>query len=252
MIEEYYTNIDETSRLFRDRTNYIEYATTLKYLTEYLDGATTVLDCCAGGGVYAFPLAEQGYTVIAGDFTKKHVDILNASENRHMLADVYHGDVRDLSRFGDSTFDAVLCLGALYHLFTKSDREKCVSECLRVLKSDGIFMFSYINRNAVFINHFNNPNLFEIKMDEKILNDGINDMFYTMDFGEPDKLMNKFNMEKLTDIGIDGLRYPLADRINSLTDDEFDVYMRYHLATCEQPSIIGHSMHGLWIGRKTL
>lgn len=246
MIEEYYNNGDETGRLFRDRTNYIEYATTLKYLTEYLDGATTVLDCCAGGGVYAFPLAEQGYSITAGDFTRKHVDILNASENRHMLADVYHGDVRDLSRFGDNTFDAVLCLGALYHLFTESDREKCVSECLRVLKPDGVFMFSYINRNAVYIDHLN-P-----KTGEQLLRDGANGIFYTMDFGEPDKLMSKFQAKKLTDIGIDGLRYPIADRITSLNDDEFDAYMRYHLDTCEQPSIIGHSMHGLWIGRKTL
>lgn len=250
MIETYYSNGLEANRLFRDRTNYIEYATTLKYLTEYLQGCDTVLDCCAAGGVYAFPLAELGYHVTAGDLVQVHVDILNASDKRHLLDDVYKGDVRDMSRFSDETFDAVLCLGALYHLFTYDDRRQCVSECLRVLKPGGIFMFAYINANAVFVNHFNNPNVFDVDNDERILRDGVNDEFYVMGFGEPDMLMRGFNVDKVTDVGIDGLRYPLAERINSATDAEFEAYLRYHYATCEQPSIIGHSMHGLWIGRK--
>jgi 2-polyprenyl-3-methyl-5-hydroxy-6-metoxy-1,4-benzoquinol methylase len=240
MVEEYYNRGGEPERLFRDRTNYIEYATTLKYLTEYLKGSVTVLDCCAGGGVYAFPLAELGYKVTAGDLMQLHIDIINNSEKRNLLTDVYKGDVRDMSRFADETFDAVLCLGALYHLFTEVDREQCVRECLRVLKNGGVFMFAYINRNAVFINRF--------KCD--VLKDGVNGEFYKMDFGEPDTLMSKFDVTKLTDVGIDGLRYPLADKINSADDDTFDAYMQYHFATCEEPSIIGHSMHGLWIGRK--
>ena len=238
MVEAYYNNGWEAERLFRDRANYIEYATTMKYLTQYLNGSVTVLDCCAGGGVYAFPLAELGYQVTAGDLMQLHVDIINASDKRHLLADVYKGDVRDMSRFGDEMFDSVLCLGALYHLFTDADREQCVRECMRVLKTGGVFMFAYINRNAVCINQFD------------VLKDGINGEFYTMDFGEPDKLMSGFNVTKLTNVGIDGLRYPLADKINSADDDMFDAYMRYHFATCEEPSIIGHSMHGLWIGRK--
>ena len=240
MIEEYYNRGGEAERLFRDRTNYIEYATTMKYLTQYLADSVTVLDCCAGGGVYAFPLSELGYKVTTGDLVQLHVDVLNSSDKRNLLADVYKGDVRDMSRFGNETFDSVLCLGALYHLFTEADREQCVRECLRVLKNGGIFMFAYINRNAVAINKF--------KFD--VLKDGINGKFYTMNFDEPDKLMSGFDVTKLTDVGIDGLRYPLADRINSASDDEFNAYMEYHFATCEEPSIIGHSMHGLWIGKK--
>ena len=248
MIEEYYNRGGEVERLFRDRTNYIEYATTMKYLTAYLADSVTVLDCCAGGGVYAFPLAELGYKVTAGDLVQLHVDILNSSDKRHLLTDVYKGDVRDMSRFGDETFDSMLCLGALYHLFTEGDRTQCVRECLRVLKNGGIFMFAYINRNAVFINHF--VNNFDIEIDNGILKDGVNGEFYTMNFGESDKLMSGFDVARLTNVGVDGLRYPFADRINSVSDDEFNAYMRYHYATCEEPSIIGHSMHGLWIGRK--
>jgi len=246
MIYEYYNLHDEEGRLEKDK---IEYLTTLHFLLKYLPAGCNVLDCCAGTGIYAFPLAEVGYKVTAGDLMEKHVDIMNSSEKRGLLENVYQGNVLDMSRFADNSFDAVLNLGALYHLHTVQEREKAVSECLRVLKSGGIFMFSYINRNACFINHFKKePSQVELTL--KLLDDNGRIIFYDMDFNEPDNLMSNLDIEKITDIGTDGLIYVLYDEINNLNENQFNTYMKYQIATCEQPSIIGHSMHGLWIGRK--
>jgi len=83
-----------------------------------------------------------------------------------------------------------------------------------------------------------------------VMKTGKNGVFYGMDFGEVDALVAKFPIKKIANIGTNGLRYPLAHRIDSATNDEFDAYMQYHLATCEEPSIIGHSPNGLWIGKK--
>lgn len=151
LLEEYYSAYDEAGRLHRDKVHSIEYITTMHYLLRTLPRGCSVLDCCAGCGVYAFPLAKAGCSVTAGDLMRKHVEILNASEDRRLLREVYQGDVRNMSRFADGFFDAVLCLGALYHLLSETEREKAVSECIRVLKRDGVFIFSYINRNAMFI-----------------------------------------------------------------------------------------------------
>jgi SAM-dependent methyltransferase len=249
MLEQYYYNYDESGRLEKDNVHAIEYRTTLHFLNKYLKESVTVLDCCAGCGVYAFPLAEQGYEVTAGDLIKKHIDIINASEKRSLLKEVYTGNVLDMSRFANVSFDAVLCLGALYHLQTESEREMCIKECLRVLKSNGIFVFAYINRNAIFINHFKrNPS--DIKESENIMKYGKNGIFYGMAFGEADNLAIKCGFEKITDIGTDGLIYPLYDEINSLDSEKFESFLKYHIAICEEPTTIGHSMHGLWIGRK--
>ncbi len=177
------------------------------------------------------------------------MDLLNVKNKDGLLECVYQGDVLDLSRFANESFDAVLCMGALYHLMERVDREKCVFECLRVLKSSGIFVFSYINRNAVYINHFCRS-LSNVENQQQILKTGVNGVFYTMDFGEEDELIGKFQLDKITDAGVDGLIYPLYAQLNEATTEEFNAYMEYHLATCEQPTIIGHSMHGLWVGRK--
>lgn len=247
LIAYYTTDCIEQYRLERDKMHSIEYITTMHFLLKHLPKDCSVLDCCAGGGIYAFPLAEQGYKVTAGDLIQEHVDIINNHAKRPLLSDVYQGNVLNLP-YEDESFDAVLCLGALYHLMNESDRIKCVEECLRVLKPNGIFIFAYINRNAVFINHFNRTD--EIDYMRNVLKTGENGLFYGMDFTEPNRLMAKFNAKKITDIGVDGLVYPLYNRLNECSEDEFKFYMEYHLDTCEQPSIIGHSMHGLWIGRK--
>lgn len=247
---EYYQNGEcvEKDRLSRDRCNNIEYTTTMYLLNKYLPKSGSVLDCCAGGGIYAFSLANQGYEVTAGDLVKKHVDILNSENKNGLLKSVYQGDVLDMSRFSNESFDVVLCMGALYHLMELNDRKKCVEGCLRVLKKGGLFVAAYINRNAVYINHFNQNSPVERR--KHILETGENGMFYVMDFGEIVKLLIEFPLETITNAGVDGLRYPLAYRINTAENDDFENYMEYHLSSCEEPSIIGHSMHGLYIGRK--
>ena len=252
LLKHYVQNYNEQSRFTTDRAHSIEYITTMHFLLSYLPKGCTVLDCCAAGGAYAFPLAENGYKVTAGDLVQEHVDILNAKNENGLFESVYCGNVLDMSRFMDNQFDAVLCMGALYHLMNYEERLQCVSECLRVLKTGGVFMFAYINRNASYIHQFN-QNILSLESQSEIWKNGKNElaeMFYLMDFNEPQKLADNFPLEKITDIGINGLIYPLLNRINGATQEEFNAYMEYHLATCEQPSIIGHSMHGLWIGKK--
>jgi 2-polyprenyl-3-methyl-5-hydroxy-6-metoxy-1,4-benzoquinol methylase len=249
LVAHYLSSYGEQNRFKLDQAHSIEFITTMHFLLKHMPKGCHVLDCCAAGGAYSFPLAKEGYRVTAGDLIQAHVDILN-TENKHgLLENVYQGNVLDMSRFSDESFDTVLCMGALYHLMEYEDRKKCVAECLRVLKTNGLFIFAYINRNAVYINQFNSIPSASHDL-SVILKTGVNGVFYTMDFNEPDELMKNFSIAKITDVGVDGLIYPLKTRLNEVTSEEFSSYMKYHMATCEQPSILGHSMHGLWIGRK--
>ena len=56
--------------------------------------------------------------------------------------------------------------------------------------------------------------------------------------------------EILHNIGTDGISFILADKVNAATDEAFDKWMEYIYKHCEEPSIVGYSMHGLLIGRK--
>ena len=210
----YEENYEEAGRLRRNNSSRIEFLTTVHYFVQFFRPNSNILDVCAGGGEYAFYLANQGHEVFACDLMEKHVNIMKTNTDADKLNGIEVANALDLSRFGEGSFDVVLCMGAMYHLFDPKEREKCITECLRVLKT------------------------------------GRHGVFYGMDFGEVEALVSKFRLNKIADIGANGLRYPLEDIINSDADDEFEAYMEYHLATCEEPSIIGRSPNCLWIGTK--
>jgi len=239
----------EAGRLSQDNAHRIEFLTTSHYFDKLLPKGSRILDACAGTGDYAFYLAAQGHGVFACDLMEKHIEYIKAQPQADRLVGAEVANVLDLSRFNEGSFDVVLCMGALYHLFDPLEREKCVQECLRVLKPGGIFAFAYINRHAIYINHFAMART-PIEFWNEVRETGKNRVFYGMDFGEAQALAKKFPLEKIADIAIDGLCYPLAERFNTATDEEFAAFMDYHLATCEEPSISGYSMHGLWIGKK--
>ena len=57
-------------------------------------------------------------------------------------------------------------------------------------------------------------------------------------------------LEILHNIGADGISFVLADKVNAATNEAFDKWMEYIYKHCEEPSIVGYSMHGLLFGRK--
>ena len=238
-LKDYYTLMsNEDERFSRDKAHTIEYLTTMRYLEKHLPKRCKVLDCSAASGAYSFLLAKIGYEVTAGDLVERHIDELRKKNKNGLLKDIYLGSVLDLSKFEDEKFDDVICMGALYHLHEKKEREKCILECLRVLKKNGIFIFAYINRNAVYIDCCFN-HMLETKEREKLLDDGRNGVFYTMDFGEPQELVKKYDIEEIEDVGVDGLMYPMRDILNNFTDEEFKSYMDYHFnKACKKSPIL--------------
>ena len=249
-LQEYYEKIyTEHTRLFKSKAHSIEYLTTIHFLDKYLQPKSRILDACAGTGAYAFYLAEKGHAVTACDLVQKHVDTMKADTRTEKLADIQICNALYMPAFEDDSFDVVLCMGALYHLMNADDRRKCVAECLRVLKPGGIVAFAYLNRNGMYV-----ADLALSRGDSQsraqILKTGRNSMFYGMNFGEVDELFGGFSLEKITNIGVNTLAYSHQAQINDFCDEDFSAFMRYHLATCQQPSIIDHGAHGLWIGKK--
>lgn len=66
-IYEFYRENDEDIRLKRAKVNNMEFLTTMKYIEQVCVPESKILDACAGTGVYAFHLANNGFKVVAGD-----------------------------------------------------------------------------------------------------------------------------------------------------------------------------------------
>ncbi|MDE5670965.1 MAG: class I SAM-dependent methyltransferase [Eubacterium sp.] len=248
-LQEYYSSGYEKTRLASDKAHSIEFITTIHYFDELLPRESKVLDCCAGGGIYSYYLAEKGFNVTAADLSSDNVEIIKANKKSELLSGIYNLNVLDMSVFKDESFDVVLCMGAFYHLKSKKERTKCIAECLRVLKKGGIFVLAYINRNpCVLYQFFQNPK--DIAKQAELIKTGDNNLFYTAGFDEIGKIVKKFNLTKIKNIGVDGSAYPLQKKINSLNKKRFNDFMNYHFSVCEEPSVIGNSMHGLLIAGK--
>jgi len=261
-IIEYYSKSNEEERLSSNNARKIEFITTTNKLEKLIDKNQKILDVGAGTGIYSIYFAEKGHEVVATDFVPKHVDIIREKVLERNIHNIETAvvDARDLSQFQDSTFDVVLCLGPIYHLLSEEDRIKCISECLRVLKSDGVLAIAYINK------HFIVPYLATVdkkyiksSLISKVINDGMirerdEDCFWTDAYfttpEEIENLVSRYSIKKLSHIATDGLSPMLRDSIDKLNEEEFNVWIEYHLNACEEESILGVSNHGLFIGQK--
>lgn len=255
-IENYYNNYQEDIRLHKDRAHKTEFLTSLKFMLNTIPPKAKILDACAGTGAYAFDLAARGFEITAGDIVETHVGTMRKlNDEKKLIKKIVKTDVLDLSQFEENSFDVVLCMGALYHLNHAEDRKKAISECLRVLKPNGIFVGAYINRYAKILKDMiNGIENMDIAMQvfkkgnspEKY--DG--EAFYKTIPNEFENEIKEFGLKKLHHIGTDGIGYAISDRLNEMTEEQFETWLDYHIKTCEDPNILGYSMHGLFIAKK--
>lgn len=257
-IKKYYEGYDEDSRLIKDNSHKVEFITTTHVLDEKIKVGSKILDVGAGTGRYSFYYLNKGNKITALDIVQKNVEIIRekskAIKSENLEIDL--GDVRDLSQFKSNTFDVVLCLGPMYHLSKEEDQIKCIDECLRVLKPDGILAIAYINRYAQYVIHISrDKDYINDKLLRNIVDFGIEyeddrDYFYFSTYDEIEGIMAEFKVKRLDHIGTDGIVHMMRDNINSLDESEFNKWLDYHFKTFRNPSLIGYSLHNLYVCKK--
>lgn len=77
-----------------------------------------VLDLACEGGVYGIELARLGAEVVGVEGRQEHVERARFVKDAIDLDtyEIFHDDVRNVTRLSHGEFDVVLCLGILYHL----------------------------------------------------------------------------------------------------------------------------------------
>ena len=145
-------HFDEKNRLNNDNSGKLEFLMTMSILEKNLPPVSAgtevaILDLGGGAGAYSFPLAKKGYAVTLADLSETL--LLQAKKQKEdtkvqNLISCDQVNATDLSRYKDNAFDVVLLFGPLYHLTEKAERQKCISEVYRVLKSGGKVFASFI------------------------------------------------------------------------------------------------------------
>ncbi len=248
----YYESYDEDNRLFRDNLHTIEWITSIHYLKKQIPPESHIYDGCAGTGNYAFFLAEMGHKVAASDIVQHNVEIIKKKQSaNNILDDIFTGDICRISRYGAETFDAVLCMGAFYHL-DEAGREKAMAECLRVLKPGGLLVISYINHAAVLASRMKDGLESMDAVLEAYETKTLDGIFLHTTPGEMEKLAFRHKAEIIKHISSDGLAYMYGSKIKTATKQNFKKYINLHLKTCEDKNLLGYSLHGLLFLKKPI
>lgn len=253
-LREFYENEgEEELRLTQSGVHKLEFLTATAYLDRYLKPGSKILDSCAGSGAYSFYLAGRGHAVTAGDIVPYNVEIINKKQKQKIsppLEEIYLGDALELSRFSDECFDASLLMGVLYHLDDAAGRRRAIEESLRVTRAGGLFACTYMNCHAVILNNAAGSldNIGEVM---QFLKDGKEGIFYASTPAETEGLLRECGVTPVCHVALDGMACLMRETAGLIDDTGLERWREYHLASCEEPSLLGYSYHCMIIGKKS-
>ena len=254
---EYYNKFNEEKRL-NSRHGQVEFLTSMKYIHSYIDDTSDkshikIIDIGAGTGKYSVALANEGYDVTAVELVKYNLGIL---KQKNSSVKAFQGNALKLKRFPDNEFDITLLFGPMYHLFSFEDKTKALLEAKRVTRPGGVILVAYcMNEYSVLTYAFKEKHILECMAENRLDKD-----FHTISSKEIlydyvriediDRLNEAAGLKRIKIISPDGPANYMRPFLRDLSEEEFELFMNYHMATCERSDLIGAGAHTLDILRK--
>ena len=258
-LENYYANYDEEGRL-TSKHGQVEYRTTMKYIHEMIGkGKKKILEVGAGTGRYSIALAKEGFEVDALEYTEHNLAIMEEKIVKDSISNIrtHHGTALDLSRFADESFDLTLVLGPMYHLYTKEDKHKAMAEAIRVTKRGGHIFVAYCMNEATMLQFVFGKGNLRYCIENHMLTEDFNciseekDLFELVRIEAINAINAKFsNVERVKIVASDGATNYMRECIDSMDDETFEMWMKYHFTICERTDLIGATHHSLDILKK--
>lgn len=245
----YYNKFCEDKRL-DSRHGQVEFAVTMNWLTKFLNeyNVKTILDVGAGTGRYSFALKELGFKPTAVELVKYNLGILK-SKDKGIPA--VQGDARNLKKFDNGSFDAVLLFGPMYHLLSYEDKLTALSEAKRVVKNGGVVFISYLMADyAIIVHGFRDGNILNLEknglIDENYNVLGDKDGLYSyVRLEDVRRLSDDAELSRLKMVAQDGPTDYIRPVINKMADNEFKKFIDYQIKSSERAELLGASSHVL-------
>ena len=251
---EYYNKFNENKRLDR-RHGIVEYTTAMKYIKRYLKKFKNpqIIDIGAGTGKYSIELANMGYNVTAVELVKHNLMTIKKNSTK---VNTILGNAINLKKINDNSYDIVILFGPMYHLISDEDKIKALNEAKRIAKPNGYIFISYYMNEYAIIKH----GFMEKKIKESLKNNLVDknfhitpkntDLYSMVRLEDINKYKNIVGLKRVKILSQDGPTDYIRKYINDLDDEEFSIYINYHLSICERKELLGASSHILDILKK--
>lgn len=253
---------------FDSRHGQVEYRVSMKYIHMYLDEAAAriageeagaarsqvrLLDIGAGTGRYSVALAEEGYDVTAVELVRYNLGVL---KKKASSVKAMQGNAMNLKKLESDSFDVTLLFGPMYHLFGFEDKRKALHEAKRVTKPGGVILVAYcMNEYGVITYGFKERHVLEC-MEQKRFTDDFQTIsspetiYDYMRIEDINALNEAEGLERIRIISPDGPANYIRPFLNQLSEEEFELFVRYQMAVCERADLIGAGAHTTDILRK--
>lgn len=256
-LEEFYNLCDEEGRLL-SRHGQVEYLTTMKYIHECLEGITdpSILEVGAGTGRYSVALAREDYRVTAVELVARNLEILKAKLDGTEPIRAMQGNALELSFLPDNAFDMTMLLGPMYHLYTREDKIRALSEAVRVTKPGGYILTAYCMNEPTVINYAFRTKHLQDLLDRNMIRPDWHlgsdpaEVFDLIRTEEIASLDAEIPVERVKLIATDGATNYQREMVDEMDDETFGRWLEYHFSICERQDLIGASHHTLDILRK--
>lgn len=257
-MEDYYKNFDEDNRL-SSRSGSVEYRTTMRYIERYLMPRARVIEIGAATGRYSHALAQMGYVVDAVELLEHNIELFKKNTQPNETVTITQGNALDLSDFPDCTYDITLLLGPLYHLYNDADKHKAISEAIRVTKPGGIVFAAWVMSDALLLEGGFRQQRWSVG---RVIEQGyIDGETFANILTEPrhiidvvrkeqiDSIMSEYSVTRLHFISAECC-WLVGDALENMDEELFELYMKYHFATCERAAMAELSYHAIDIFKK--
>lgn len=265
-IEGHYQQAVEAERLAADQGELERLRTQQILAHELPPPPALIFDVGGAAGVYAIPLAQQGYQVHLIDPVGLHLEQARARAEAAgvALASITRGDARKLD-VPSGTADAVLLLGPLYHLVEPSDRLLALREARRILNPGGILFAAAISHFASLIDglsrgFFKDPAFRRIVAADLASGQHRNPTenahyFTTAFFHRPEELEAEISEAGFDDVRVLAVEGPIwsAAQFSQAWGDQVQRKELMELLSLveREASVVGASAHLLAVGRKS-
>ena len=255
-IEEFYNKFNEDKRL-KTRHGRVEYEVTMHYISKYINELKldTIVDIGAGAGAYTVPLLSKADNIIAIDVVRYNLGRLKQNAGKVMsdyedTLTCYKRDARKLRDIDDNISDMTLLLGPMYHLNTLEDRRKALEEAIRITKSGGVIFVAYImNEYAVLMHGFMEHTILgDIKngdVDEYYKVNNEDKIYSFVRLEDIDKINEGLDVRREVIFSPDGAANHLRPMMNSLSEEEFDVFIDYQKKVSNRADLLGAGAHSV-------
>lgn len=257
LIERHYNKHKEDLRLQR-RHGIVEYTVSMHYIHKYLEemgekSDIKILDVGAGTGRYTIALKNEGYDAEAVELVQHNIDVMkkNDAEVR-----VRKGDARDLSFLPDETYDMVILFGPLYHLPSEEDKVKALSEAKRVTKRGGLILVAYLMNDYSILTYCFAENRMSKLMESGFVDEEFHvrtpegELYDYVRIEDADRLNKKVGLERQLVFSPEGASDFMRTQLNYMTDENFELFIRYQIQMSARPEVVGAGSHIVDIVKK--